>query len=840
MPQLIIIRDQVSATGDDVHNLECGTTPTDAIIKYFPNGVNPSAVKVYVNNKLMVLPSDSEDPSAELLQALTDKGIIIVALEVKGIAIIGNYFAGALVSAGIKSLIPGIPGLAGQRKDSPNNNLQAQTNIARPYQAYPLIFGSPVSYPDLTGEALVEYVDNVKIVTQLMNVGVGLFDDKVVRAGETPLSNFSGASHEFFEPVNKVVTVPTLTEAFATNEVDGQQLLGVGDSLSSYSLDENGSGLTTYEGTTFTFRVDKTIASDLLKSDFDAAVDTFFLEVNYLADVSGSGVSAQNGIGTTLSVVLDIGLTFYTVTLTSFNGPVAFDNIYDFATPFATENVLSIPLGPINLAVEMEEIWFNFLFNRGLKKTVDIRVNMQQLDGPNGSPIVGPQQSFIFSFTADTLDQQNRTFKGILLASGFYQFTIAREDADSNSSDTPDDTKLEAVYAINNKTNVEYGNVTLIRTIVPATINATSLRENKINLDLTSKLISYDVNTSSVITTPSASRKFADALLHMYVDFFGLDANTLALDELYEIQNRLDAIDPRLATFDFTFDDIDVSLDERMDAILQVARCYKWLDGDVYRFTRNESREFESTTITRRDLAQDSDRDYLLTYNPQLTENFDSVKVEYVEPTFNKKAYIFRKLDGVGNVIDGSGSNPKSIELAGCSEEFNAINRAELEMRTLIYQRYTLTDTMLSSGMFLDKGDMVLYAEQYSNSGDLFDGEILAVNGNIATTSESIIFDPLNTYQVHYTITDGSSIGPFPVTEVVGKPFQFECTSLTQAFVRDSVHGVLIQTGSRYIISTMEELDASRWTIAEKEAQGRNVQLSMINYDDRIYDFDEE
>ena len=161
-------------------------------------------------------------------------------------------------------------------------------------------------------------------------------------------------------------------------------------------------------------------------------------------------------------------------------------------------------------------------------------------------------------------------------------------------------------------------------------------------------------------------------------------------------------------------------------------------------------------------------------------------------------------------------------------------------MRTLIYQRYTLTDTMLSSGMFLDKGDMVLYAEQYSNSGDLFDGEILAVNGNIATTSESIIFDPLNTYQVHYTITDGSSIGPFPVTEVVGKPFQFECTSLTQAFVRDSVLGFLIQTGSRYIISTMEELDASRWTIAEKEAQGRNVQLSMINYDDRIYDFDEE
>ncbi len=838
MPKLITIRDQIAATGDDITIIECGTTPTDAIIQYFPDGIDPNAVKIYVNNKLMVLPCESDNSSIELLQPLTNDCIIVVALEVKGIEVLGNFFAGALASAAIQSLVPSIPGGAGQRKDSPNNNLQGQTNIARPYQAYPLIFGSPVSFPDLTGEPVIEYIDNVKVVTQLMNIGVGLFDDKVVRAGETPLANFSGASSEFFEPVNKMVTVPTLTEAFATNEVDGQQLLGVGDPLASYALVENGAGLTTYDGTTFIFRVNKSIASDQLKADFDASVGSFFLNVDYEADISGSGFTSQEGTGTVASIVLDGGLLFYTVTLTNFNGPKAFDDIYSFIGVFTAENVLSIVLGPINLAVEMEEIWFNFLFSRGLKKTVDIRVTMQQLDGPNGSPVVGPQQSFIFSFTADTLDQQNRTFKGVLLTAGFYQFSIAREDADSNDTNKPDNTKLEAVYAINNKTNVEYGNVTLIRTVVPATINATSLRENKINVSLSSKLISYDVNTQSIITTPSASRKAADALLHMYVEFFGLDANTLALDELYEIQNRLDLINPKLATFDFTFDDIDVSLDERMDAILNVMRCYKWLDGDVYRFTRNEAKVFESTTITRRDIAQDSDREYSLTYNPQLTENFDSVKVEYVEKTFNKKAYIFRKLDGVGNVVDGVGANPKSIELAGCSEEFNAINRAELEMRTLIFQRYTLSDTILSSGMFLDKGDMVLYAEQYNSNGDVFDGEILQVTGNIALTSESIFFDPALIYQIHYTIEDGSSLGPFAVIEVLDQPFQFECSSLTQAYVRDSILGFLIQTGSRYIISTVEELEAARWSVIDKEANGRNVQLTMANYDDKIYEFD--
>jgi hypothetical protein len=330
----------------------------------------------------------------------------------------------------------------------------------------------------------------------------------------------------------------------------------------------------------------------------------------------------------------------------------------------------------------------------------------------------------------------------------------------------------------------------------------------------------------------------ADAILHLTVDFYGRSPDTLALDELYEIQDRLDLIDPRLATFDFTFDDMDVSYDERMDSILQVARCYKWLDGDVYRFGRNEERAYESTTITRRDITNDDDRDYSLSYNPQLLENFDSVKVEYVNKATNKKAYVFRKINALGVIVSGSGENPKSLELAGCSEEFNAINRAELEIRTLLYQRFSLTDTMLSSAMFLDKGAMVLYAEQYNLDGDTFDGEILSIVGDVATTSESLDFISGNSYVINYTTTDGSSVGSFSITPIAGELFKFQCASLSQAYVRDSQLGYLVQTGSRYIISTVEELKASRWTVVEKEARGRNVQLSMVNYDDKIYDFD--
>tara|TARA_R110000765_G_scaffold160638_1_gene264965 strand:- start:9140 stop:11644 length:2505 start_codon:yes stop_codon:yes gene_type:complete len=834
MPKLIIQHDQLSATGREASTFESGVSITDMVTDKFPNGIDPESTSIFIGLKEV----DLNPANNELYKPLNKETVTIVQ-EAKGL----DPFTIALIVISIVSaavaiiLTPKVPGNVGQSKQSPNNTLQAQTNIARPYQAFPLVLGSPVIYPDLTGEALVEYFGNVKVVKQLMCIGVGQFDIESIRAGGTPIGNFPDAAYTVYEPVAKETIIPSVTYAFATNEIDGQVITGAkGDAIASYSLNESGSFLTTYVGTTFTFQVLADTDSNLLKVDYDAAVSTFTLKVNYLADESGDGTWIDVvGTGSVTSMVLDGGGLFYTITMPNFNGPHdAFDQ-YRYDVPFITENVSSTGVGPVRISQSMETILFNFVFNRGLKSTVQIRIDMQQLDGPNGNPVLGPQQSFFVAYTENTLEAQYKSFRGTLLSEGYYEFTIFREDNETASAEQPDDTVLEAVYALNSDSNVNYGNLSFIDVEMPATTSATSLRENQINLDATSKLITY-VN-GAVDYTPISSRKMADCLLYLYVEFFGLSPDTLDLDELYEIQNRLDAIDTRLATFDFTFDDIDVSLDERMDAILQVARCYKWLDGDVYRFGRDDVREFEATLITRRDIVNEGDRDYSLSYNPQLLETFDSVKVEYIDKTINKKAYIFRKLDGAGNVIDGVGLNPKSMELSGCREEYNAINRAELEMRKLIYQRFSLTDTLLPSGMLLDRGDMVLYAEQY-NGGNVFDGEILAVTGDIATTSESIIFEDGVDFSVHYTLDDGSQAGPFAITEVTDKPFQFQCASLQNAYVRDSILGFSIQTGSRYIISSTVELEAGRWSVTEKEVQGSNVQVSMINYDNRIYDFD--
>ena len=837
MPNLVIMHDQTGATGKDIVPLPDCITPTEALMIHFPQGINPEAAQVFVGITRMVLPNESDNPSKELLEPLTQN--MIVVMEAKGLE---NVLLGFVAfAAAIKFLTPKIPGDVGQQKQSPNNDLQGQTNIARPYQAYPLIFGSPVSFPDLTGEPIVEYINNQKIVRQLMVVGDGLFDIAETRAGSTPITNFSGASATYYEPLAGVVTVPEVVNVFSTNEIDGQELLGADNDviIAAYNLTENGSNLTTYVGTTYIMQVIKDAESDALFTGFGVSVTPFKLKVNYKGDFNGqSGVSSGSGVGIVNTMILNGGSTFYTIELIDFNGKATVDDIYIYDTPFVSDNVANSILGPLKIAVQTNEVWLNFSFLRGLKSTVSINVRLTKLDGPNGNPIVGPSpDSYNLVYTKDTLDQQFETHKQLLFSStpSYYQITLERLDNGTNDANEPDQTTVEAVYAVSRESNVQYGNLTLLDVVMPATINATSLRENKVNIDLTSKLITYE--SGAINYTPQPSRKMADAILHLTVDFYNRDPNTLALDELYEIQDRLDLIDPRLTTFDFTFDDIDVSYDERMDAILQVARCYKWLDGDVYRFGRNDIRENESTSITRRDISSDDVREYSLSYNPQLLENYDSVKVEYVNNGTNKKSYIFRTVDDFGNIIEGTGVNPKSLELAGCSEEYNAINRAELEIRTLLYQRFSLTDTMEPSAMFLDKGDMVLYAEQYNVGGDTFDGEILNVVGDVVTTSESLDLLVGNQYNVHYTTTNGSSVGPFTITPV--SEFSFQCLDLGQVFLRDSILGFNVQTGSRYIISTVEELEASRWSIIEKEARGRNIQLTMVNYDERIYSFDE-
>jgi len=102
----------------------------------------------------------------------------------------------------VESLVP-IPKLpTGERQDnkSPNNSLGGQTNIARPLERVPDIFGQVKSYPDLIAPTTFEYIDHILFATEYMDISRGYLDITSIKSGDTLVSDIVGSSAQVYAP----------------------------------------------------------------------------------------------------------------------------------------------------------------------------------------------------------------------------------------------------------------------------------------------------------------------------------------------------------------------------------------------------------------------------------------------------------------------------------------------------------------------------------------------------------------------------------------------------------------------------------------------------------------
>nr|ELR5255206.1 MoaD/ThiS family protein [Providencia rettgeri] len=85
-------------------------------------------------------------------------------------------------------------------KDSPNNRLTGQTNVARAYQARPEIHGQVRAFPDLIQQSMFEYNNNLKTVTEWLNIGIGEYKTESIRFAESDFTAMAGASYKIYKP----------------------------------------------------------------------------------------------------------------------------------------------------------------------------------------------------------------------------------------------------------------------------------------------------------------------------------------------------------------------------------------------------------------------------------------------------------------------------------------------------------------------------------------------------------------------------------------------------------------------------------------------------------------
>lgn len=148
----------------------------------------------------------------------------------------------------------------------------------------------------------------------------------------------------------------------------------------------------------------------------------------------------------------------------------------------------------------------------------------------------------------------------------------------------------------------------------------------------------------------------------------------------------------------------------------------------------------------------------------------------------------------------------------------------------MIYSRMSMAITALADGEWVNVGDMVQIPDTYDTNQQA--GYIVSREGNEFETSERINF----TGSMFVMITDslGSTTARYRATPRSDTDYGF--TAAIPAIDLNIYDGVQVQSPSRYVIATTEDLDATRWIITEKQpGSDGTTALSLAEYSDLIY-----
>lgn len=173
----------------------------------------------------------------------------------------------------------------------------------------------------------------------------------------------------------------------------------------------------------------------------------------------------------------------------------------------------------------------------------------------------------------------------------------------------------------------------------------------------------------------------------------GQPVSSIDLYGLYSIAESLP--DERTGYFDYTFDDENDSLGDRVQAICNAASVVAYWDDGVLTFTRDQKVDYPAAVFNRANMKTD---EYKMTYEATLHGGYDGVQVSYVHPTTNNKTYInYRVLNGA--IVEQEAENPNKLEIVGFRNEYQARERALRETKRLIYSRVKMNAKVFEDGI---------------------------------------------------------------------------------------------------------------------------------------------
>ncbi|HGM9909744.1 TPA: host specificity factor TipJ family phage tail protein [Proteus mirabilis] len=694
-------------------------------------------------------------------------------------------------------------------KESPNNRLTGQTNIARTYQARPEIHGQVRAFPDLIQQSMFEYIDNKKMVTEWMNFGIGYYTIENVKYSESELIALDGASYQIFQPGE---VIPQIFEGFEFPDVDGQEIPGPNESdeIPQYQATANNVISGEIKGGEAAIKIEK---QDEFRYFMDIVKPrSVSLVVNVTYDTPQGSVTKDIKVDAYLSDAKESDdgaiispkyyYEFFFTNLTGGDLATLPPNAIVNTSKFVLYDNQFLTVGPFFSPLDGGELWVHLNAQLGDGDWASARIEFWKIDD-NNNEISGTREAFDRGFpSAPKTKTYYLTEKFKPLAGyGRYALQLTRLENSNDHSIL----KLEEVFIVRERINEVHEEDTLVKVTVRATEAPTGTRERKYNALATRHVISYDMNSRSVDYTLRPSRSFADAVAHTWLVTAGQPESTIDLYGLYSIYESLP--DKRLGYFDYTFDDEDVSLGQRIETICNVARVISFWDNGVLTFTREEEKQYPSGTFNR---ANTTGNGFSLSYDMTMPSGNDGVEIEYVNPKTNKKTYLKYRIED-NKIVNKPAKNPNKITIHGCRNEYQAIDRALLEMDRLIHQRMSISVQTLADGDYVYPGDLIIIADTYDKNQQA--GYIVERIGNQFSTNEKVVFDG----EMFVCVTDhlGNTTERFKATPRSDTAYGFIAdVPDIQINIYD---GMSVQSPSRYVISNIVEMDSMRWIVSDKK-----------------------
>ncbi|MBC8652914.1 MoaD/ThiS family protein [Providencia vermicola] len=521
-------------------------------------------------------------------------------------------------------------------KDSPNNRLTGQTNVARAYQARPEIHGQVRAFPDLIQQSMFEYNNNLKTVTEWLNIGIGEYKTESIRFAESDFTAMAGASYKIYRPKE---VIPLINEGFEFPDIDGQELPGPNE-----SKDIPQQTATANEVVSGEIKGGEAAIKIVKQDEFEYFYEltkprSISMTVNVSYDTPQGSVTKDVKIDAQLVDVIESDdgslinpveyYEFFFTNLTGIDLAQLPSNAAVNTTKFILYDNQFLTVGPFFSPVDGDQMWIHLQAQLGGGDNCNADVEIWKINTDN-EEIAGTRQSFNTALSANNGARVYYKTDKVTLNSGRGRYAVQLTRRNNSSDQSV--MKIENAHIVRVRENVVFENDTIVNVSVRATEAPTGARERKYNLLATRMHISYDRVSKQVDYTRRPSRSFADAVLHTWLITAGESERNIDIDGLYRINDSLP--DERLGYFDYTFDDEDISLGQRIETICNAARVTAYYDNAVLTFSREQSSEFPMTTFNRSNITGN---DMKISYDMSMPSGYDGIELEYVNRFVTRK-----------------------------------------------------------------------------------------------------------------------------------------------------------------------------------------------------------